>query len=360
MTEKMVFILSAAALFCFFQSCSGPKKEKENADSLSLVPVTMEQIPVDTIRAQTKKIQFKVEGAGKVYPEKIAKIYSTMSGFIELSRAGNGAVFGSGEEVLKFDTKDLIIKLNRAKETAFNSSVNYKSDLLSQESLLKNKSRATLDTVYHKIKSNAGLVQAELDIQERENELSRASVRVPFAGKVANVKVHQGDFVRAGDELFTVYSSGELSLETSLLEEDINKIKIGQAGTVIPLATGKVHGAVVGEINPIVDENGMVRVRLHIRDFVGLLPGMNAQAVINIPENRALMIPKRAVVTRSGKMIVFTFEHGLAVWNYVNTGHDDGKEVEILSGVTPGSSVIVSNNQQLNNDSPVKISNPTK
>ncbi|WP_431198808.1 efflux RND transporter periplasmic adaptor subunit [Mucilaginibacter sp. P25] len=315
---------------------------------------------VDTIHAEVREMQFKIEGNGKIYPERFAKVYSPASGVISSSRAGNSAVFGIGEEILKFDTKDLLLKLNRAKETAFNSTVNYKSDLLSQESLLKNKAPATLDTVYHKIRSNVGLVQAELDIQERQNELDRAVVRAPFGGKVANLKVHQGDFVRAGDELFTIYSATDLSMETDLLEEDINKIRQGQYCTVIPLATNKIHKAVVEEINPIVADNGMVKVRLHINEPGALLPGMNAQATINVPANRAIMLPKRAVVSRGGKMIVFTFENGRAVWNYVNIGHDDGKEVEILFGITSGQSVIISNNQQLNSDSPVAINKTSK
>ena len=81
---------------------------------------------------------------------------------------------------------------------------------------------------------------------------------------------------------------------------------------------------------------------------------MNCTAVIKAPASRSLIVPKEAVVMRSGKAVVFTLQDGKAKWNYVAVGKDNGKEVEIKEGVTAGQKVITTNNLQLAHDAPVK------
>ena len=67
------------------------------------------------------------------------------------------------------------------------------------------------------------------------------------------------------------------------------------------------------------------------------------------------MVAKEAIVMKSGKPVVFTEENGLAKWNYVSTGRENGKEIEILSGIKAGQNVIVSNNLQLAHDAPIIV-----
>lgn len=81
---------------------------------------------------------------------------------------------------------------------------------------------------------------------------------------------------------------------------------------------------------------------------------MNASATILVPNEKSVIVPKSAVVIRNGKAVIFTYEAGLAKWNYVVVGRDNGKEVEILDGLVEGMKVIINNNLQLAHDSPVK------
>lgn len=53
--------------------------------------------------------------------------------------------------------------------------------------------------------------------------------------------------------------------------------------------------------------------------------------------------------------MIFTAEEGLARWNYINTGRENGREVEILEGLEEGKAVIMTNNLQLAHDALVKI-----
>jgi len=55
-----------------------------------------------------------------------------------------------------------------------------------------------------------------------------------------------------------------------------------------------------------------------------------------------IRVPLRAVVRRGQMEMVFVNRDGAAVLRLVKTGKREGEDIEILSGLTPGESVIVS------------------
>jgi uncharacterized protein YaiI (UPF0178 family) len=80
---------------------------------------------------------------------------------------------------------------------------------------------------------------------------------------------------------------------------------------------------------------------------------MTANAVIRSPQSENILVPREAIVMKSGKPVVFTYEDGIAKWNYVETGLDNGVDVEITSGLNDGSEVIITNNIQLAHEAQV-------
>jgi RND family efflux transporter MFP subunit len=309
-----------------------------------------------TVRTEEVKLStfnYLIQSTGKIKSLKEQKIISKANGSIEFSSVHNNSIVNEGETLLKLDSKAVQIDLQLAKESLFNSTMNYKSDLLSQEGLISDKKSSLKDTIYRKLRANSGLGDSELQIKKLQLELTKSIIKAPFSGTVANVKVQRGNYVKEGEELFTLYSHSDLYLEAKILESDISSIKLGQRAEIFPIASQVKHTAIVEEINPLIDENGMVLIKLLINYNKDLLPGMNATAIISAPQKKALIVPKTAVVMRENKTIVFTYEKGLAKWNYVIVGRDNGKEIEIRDGLKPGEKVITTNNLQLAHDSPV-------
>jgi RND family efflux transporter MFP subunit len=113
----------------------------------------------------------------------------------------------------------------------------------------------------------------------------------------------------------------------------------------------------VSEINPVVNEQGLVLVKIKIQNpDAYLLEGMNAQVIIEKNLQNQVVIPKEAVVERSGKKVVFVYENGLAKWNYVTVAHENSQEVTISEGLKVGQKVIVEGNLNLGHDAKVKES----
>lgn len=90
---------------------------------------------------------------------------------------------------------------------------------------------------------------------------------------------------------------------------------------------------------------------------------MNVKVSVRRSLGEQLVIPKTAVVLRSGKQVVFTLKEGKAMWNYVNTGLENATECVVSDrsqkgiedGLLEGDTVIVTGNLNLAHEAEVDV-----
>ncbi|MBC7325734.1 MAG: efflux RND transporter periplasmic adaptor subunit, partial [Moorella sp. (in: Bacteria)] len=68
-----------------------------------------------------------------------------------------------------------------------------------------------------------------------------------------------------------------------------------------------------------------------------------------------LLVPKNAVITRSGQQVVYTVVDGRAVGRVVSTGIDDGDSIAIVKGLEEGENIIVKGQDFVNEGDPVEV-----
>jgi membrane fusion protein, multidrug efflux system len=73
-----------------------------------------------------------------------------------------------------------------------------------------------------------------------------------------------------------------------------------------------------------------------------------------------LVVPKEAVVERSGRKVVFCYEAesdtlGLAKWHYVTVLHENQQQLAIGEGLKAGEKVIVEGNMNLGHDARIRL-----
>jgi len=166
------------------------------------------------------------------------------------------------------------------------------------------------------------------------------------------------------DFIYTIQAYGKLRVLTSgsrelyafvgILESDFRYIKSGQPVTVKILGTADEVQGQVTDIGKHVDDNGIIDIRIKLSDQRDLLPGMNVVASIRNSIPGRLIVPREAVIVHGDSTVVFTIRDGKSIWNYVSLGKDNGRHVEVVRGLKPGDKVIISNNIELTQDSPVK------
>ncbi|MBK8044660.1 MAG: efflux RND transporter periplasmic adaptor subunit [Haliscomenobacter sp.] len=325
--------------------------QAEAAISAAQAPPT----PVATALAQFKEVNYRISGSGQIKAGYEEVLLAETGGLLVRCPAANGRHARAGELLAAFDTSSLSLRRQKLEVQRYNARKEFESQLLGYENLLKGKSAKEAEEVRQKLRAATGLSMLDLDLQDLSRELAAATVRAPINGVLADVRIAAGMRIRPGQELLRIYSDQDLYLEVKVLESDLPLLRPGLNCTVQPLAdSSKTYRATLREINPVVDPNGMVAIRLQIERPADLLLGMNATAEIRVPRQKGVVVPKEALVLRSARPVVFTLEDGLAKWNYVTPGLDNGREVEILEGIQAGATVITSNNLQLSHDAPVR------
>ena len=206
----------------------------------------------------------------------------------------------------------------------------------------------------------SGLPTAEVVLKEAELALTQATQTAPFAGRAADVQAQAGQLINRGDVICTLIDPRSLEAEFNLLEQEIASLTDRRTIYVSPIAQPELRvPATLDIINPRVDEGGLLRVRARLGNTGGasLYPGMNVDVTLEATSETAVLVPKEAIVLRSGKPLVFTYDADAkrAKWQYVTISHENDRQVALSDGVEPGQQVIVTGNLNLDHDSQVQL-----
>ena len=205
-----------------------------------------------------------------------------------------------------------------------------------------------------RLKSGYDQALATYELAVRELEMS--TLVAPFDGVIANLFIHQGNPASATEAFCTVIDPQSLEADFTVLENELPLIHVGDQVAVSPFAAPDLltQGR-IAEINPLVDESGMVRVKASVAADKRLFEGMNVRVSVQRSLGKQLVVPKSAVVLRSGKQVVFTLVNGKAHWNYVRTGLENADSYTIVEGLKAGDQVITTGNINLAHEASVKV-----
>ncbi len=220
--------------------------------------------------------------------------------------------------------------------------------------------RGALDAARSSLASSqAQVAVAEAAVRQAQEALNNCYIKAPVDGVVAARLLEPGETAQGA--VVTLVTSGDLQVEINVTEEDINYLPAGKKVSVaVPAAGNKTLEGSVTSSSPAADRSTrLYSVKVAIASAPAeVKPGMAATVVFQTREARdALLVPKNAVVNRSGQSIVYTVASGRAVGQVVTTGIDDGRNIEILKGLNEGMIIIVKGQDFVNEGQPVQIVN---
>jgi RND family efflux transporter MFP subunit len=201
----------------------------------------------------------------------------------------------------------------------------------------------------------SGVLEAKNNVERSQIEYEQTILKAPFSGVIANLEKRQGDFITSSDVFCTIINPNTLEVSFSVLENEFGFVSKGQKIEIQSFTDkDKQFKGVITEINPIVDKNGLIKIKAKVTSKnTGLLDGINVKVFINKPLEGVIVIPKEALVLRTNRVVVFTYENGLAKWNYVELAGENSTSYAIKKGLKISDTLIVSGNLNLSHDAKV-------
>lgn len=168
------------------------------------------------------------------------------------------------------------------------------------------------------------------------------------AGTVVERKVTQGQYVNAGDALYSVADLSTVWVKADVYESDLPQIRSGQAVEISSDALpGKtIHGSVEFIEPQASSETRTVPVHVHVANTgMRLHPGMFVRAVFAIRQESALIVPRSAVLdTGTRKLVYVAKENGVFEAREVQTGTPNNDWFPVIAGIEPGERVVTNGN----------------
>ncbi|GHT29392.1 cation transporter [Bacteroidia bacterium] len=273
----------------------------------------------------------------------------------------NGDQVAKGQKLAELATFRLSNKTAQAKDALDKAALELQDVLIGQGYAPADTAKTPPD-IMQLARTRSGYSQALSQYQLALYEEEHATLTAPFDGIVANLFAKTFNKASTTDVFCTIIDAHTMEASFTVLESELSLIKTGDKVVVTPffaLPEGVSEGRIT-EINPLVDANGMVKVKALVSNRGGLFEGMNVRvtASTTLSDRRGvLVVPKEAVVIRSGKQVVFTLVNGKAYWNYVQTGLENATGYVITEGLKEGDVVITSGNINLAHESTVSLIN---
>ncbi|MDR1919489.1 MAG: efflux RND transporter periplasmic adaptor subunit [Tannerellaceae bacterium] len=341
-------------LLMLIAACSGGKdKSEEEAKVETLLPESHNG--VTTMPLLLSDFKHELISNGKLEAGRTAGLRFESAEAIAAVWVKNGDWVSKGQKLAELETFRLANRTFQAKDALDRAKLEMQDVLIGQGYAPEDSARtppATLQLARTRSGYEQALAQYELAAYEEQ----QAVLTAPFDGTVANLFDKAFNMASTAEPFCTIIDTRSLEASFSVLEGELPLIKAGDKVEVVPysLPEGKTEGR-ISEINPVVDENGMVRVKASVANRGQLFEGMNVRVSVQRALGKQLVVPKSAVVLRSGKQVVFTLVDGKSYWNYVQTGLENAASYTIVEGLKEGDIVITSGNINLAHESAVSV-----
>jgi RND family efflux transporter MFP subunit len=311
-------------------------------------PSALSQAVVRVQTVESKKRVATEEVVGTVRAQLRSVIEAKVSGRIDKMLVVPGQTVKAGELLAQLDAREIQARLDQALAVRQQT----ESDLKRLTALLEQKTVTQAD--FDGVQARSRVAQAA--VTEVETMLGYSKVLAPFDGVITRKSADVGDLAAPGKTLLEMEDPRALRLEADVPEAVIGNIALGDKLPVRIAALQAELAGVVSEVSPAADPNSRTSlVKLDLPLTPGLRAGQFGRVSAPVGETTALRVPVSAVVQRGQMELLFVAVNQRAQLRLVKTGQRVGDEVEIVSGLSAGESIVVEGGGNLVDGQPVTL-----
>jgi RND family efflux transporter MFP subunit len=298
---------------------------------------------------------------GEVIPEDKAEIATKLSGRITAVKVKEGDCVKTGALLIAIEGTEVSSQVEALSHQERQSEANYLSlkatfeanrrTFERYEKLLKEGAVTPqeFDEVKARYESSKEALEAAragisaIKSQKRavSSQLQYLNLRAPFSGCVIEKKVNPGDLAIPGEPLL-VLEKPPYQIRAEIPARFFHEISPGKGlfASVEGLSE-RIKGEVIEKSSGLNPQTQTFTIKLKLKSIQGLKSGLIAK--VFIPEKRtSLYIPEKAILRRYDLTGVFVLKPDKTLeLRYVKTGVKGDGEIEILSGLKEGESIVV-------------------
>ncbi|HSZ73150.1 MAG TPA: efflux RND transporter periplasmic adaptor subunit [Cytophagaceae bacterium] len=367
--KKINLLLLLATVVAY--ACSAPDKKAELADLkkqrddlMAQISKLEKEMPKDTANkenTQKKAIVITsdlvpqlfahyVEIQGKVDSDQNVRVSPKSGGVVQDVFVERGQTVSKGALLAQIDASTTIAGINEVKK-----SLELSKEIFAKQQRLWDEKIGT-EVQYLQAKNQKESLEKKLASLNEQYELSR--IRAPFTGLVDEIYVRVGEATAPGAPAFRIINNGSLKAVAEVPESYISSIQKGNLVKLyFPDAKKEINSKVQTAADVIDPVNRTFKIEMPLTGEAKSLKA-NMIAYVSIKDyqkENAIVIPINIVQRTAKGDFVYVVENNKAIMTPVELGLTYKSQVEVLSGLKPGTKIITVGYQDVVDGQPVVL-----
>lgn len=340
--------LSVLLCLLILLGCKEPKKEEASPAGQGA-----RKGPVSAIGyiVKTGSVSEPIQLAGSLLPMEETEIHPEVAGRVTALNIKEGSMIAAGTLLVKLFDGDLQAQL---KKLQVQLQIAEKTEERNRELLkLNGISQQDYDLSFLQVNN----IKADIDLIK--TNIAKTEIRAPFSGKLGFKNISIGAYVTPATIVTNIRQVNQLKLQFSVPEKYAAKIQAGDLVTFSVQGSSRKYVAKIYATESFVNEtNKGMNVRCMVQQSdAALVAGAFAKVDVDFAKNdQATLVPTQSILPQARGKKLIVYRNGIATFVDVETGIRDSVNVEIISGVKPGDTIITTGLLGIRPETPVKLS----
>lgn len=354
--HRSIASMAVAGIMAVALTVSCRRSEDNGEEKMEKHAQPMSETYVDTMTLHMTSFDKQIVCNGRLRARAKSDLAFTSPGVMTEIYVKEGQLVSKGTLIASTDKRERKREVEKAEHELYRAKVEL-TDRLIGLGYDTDMSDVPAD-VMQRAEVTSGYYSAKYQLQTARTALEECDLYAPFDGRVANLDARP---FQRNEKVCTLIDDSKFEVEFKILEAELGHIAKGLRVKVSPFVdSNATYEGSVTEINPLVDDKGLVRIMAQIANRnEALVDGMNVRIVVEQQVRNMFVVPKDAVVERDGYHVVFRYENGRAIWTYVDIVYSNINSFAITgcqrkeTTVKDGDIIITSGNLNLADDTEV-------
>ena len=329
---KLLSVIFILILSLVIISCEDKKKDVAPSAGAQM---QQQVITADALIVATRQLSADIEIPGTILANETTEIHPEVSGRVVQLNVREGTFVSKGALLAKLYDGDLQAQLRKldVQLKIAEQTEKRQAELLKIQGISQQEYDLSLLQV-----SN---LKADIDIVREA--VRKTEIRAPFSGKLGLKNISDGAYVTSATVITTISQVNQLKIQFNVPEKYGSQLRTGQIINFTVDGSNKTYSANIIAAEVKMDENTRsLAIRAIVKNNdAALIPGVFAKVKIVLGQNEnAIMVPTIVVQPQGRQKLVYLYKGGKSIPAEITTGIRDSSNVQVLTGLSVGDTVI--------------------